>query len=311
MRGEMGDSGSTILLVDDDPINRELLEARLSSAGYRVQSASNGAEALAAAAKCQPDLVLMDIMMPGMSGYDVCRSLKSNPATEAIPVIFISAKTNVTDRVAGLQMGAHDFISKPFFTEELLARVEVALRGKQERDRLREEAGRLQAMTLTDPLTGLYNRRMLDERLEEEISRSRRYGTPLTCLMIDIDDFKRVNDQLGHATGDLVLKQLAEVLRTCSRAIDVVARYGGEEFAVLLPETCVQGATQAAERMRAQLTRDFSCGRVPGVTRITMSVGIARLLEGDTGADLLSRADCAMYRAKAQGKDRVVSADYC
>ncbi|HEY3282087.1 MAG TPA: diguanylate cyclase [Armatimonadota bacterium] len=302
----MASSGSTILLVDDDPINRELLEARLSFTGYRVLSATNGAEALECASSEHPDLILMDIMMPGMSGYDVCRSLKQDPATERIPVIFISAKTNVTDKVAGLQMGATDFISKPFVAEELLARVEVALRTKQEQDRLREEAGRLQAMTLTDPLTGLYNRRMLDERLEEEVSRSRRYGTPLSCLMIDIDDFKKVNDRFGHPTGDTVLKQISEVLRCCSRAIDVVSRYGGEEFAVLLPETCLQGATQAAERIRAQLTHDVGAGVLPGISRVTLSVGIARLSAGDDGNTLLAKADAALYRAKADGKDRIV-----
>ncbi len=304
----MSCSGSTILLVDDDPVNRELVEARLCFEGYRVVVASNGSEALRLALEDPPDLILMDVMMPGLSGYDVCRSLKENGTTEDIPIIFISAKTTVTDRVAGLQMGANDFISKPFDAKELIARVEVALRTKHEQDRLRAEAGRLQAMTLTDPLTGLYNRRMLDERLEEEIARSRRYGTPLSCLMLDIDDFKKINDRHGHPVGDCVLKLIAEVLRGCSRAIDVVARYGGEEFAVLLPETNLQGATLAAERMRARLMHDINSGCLPGITSVTMSAGVARLSENDDGASLLAKADAALYQAKAQGKDRVAHA---
>lgn len=236
---------SHILVADDDPDIRRLIARLLRAAGYAVSLATDGAEALRMAREETPDLLLLDVSMPGSDGYAVCREIQmENPV--APPVIFLTALTEMQDRVTGLDSGAVDYIVKPFAAADLAARVRAALRTKAERDVLAAAAA-------TDPLTGLPNRRQLDVRAEEAIKHSQRHDRPLACLMIDVDHFKRVNDTFGHAAGDTVLRSVADRLRGFARASDVAARFGGEEFVLLLLETDEAEAMAVAERIRSAL----------------------------------------------------------
>ena len=244
---------STILVADDEPINRALIQRRLERAGYRVLVAQNGREAVDVARKERPDLIILDVMMPVMDGLEACRLIKDDDATRDTPVIFLSARDETDIKVSGLSLGANDYISKPFKAEELLARVYVAMRLKRERDQLRkraeeavERAEVAQERAMTDALTGLLNRYGLQHILGRALSETRRYNRPLSCLMIDLDHFKSVNDLHGHAAGDVALQQIATVLSDNVRGSDMVFRYGGEEFLVLLPETDLEGAVSLA-----------------------------------------------------------------
>ncbi|HYH85116.1 MAG TPA: diguanylate cyclase, partial [Pyrinomonadaceae bacterium] len=217
-------------------------------------------------------------------------------------------------KVSGLALGADDYISKPFRVEELLARVAVAIRLKRERDRLRQRAEELRQraeaaseMSMTDALTGLLNRYGLHRSLQRELSEARRYARPLACLLLDIDFFKSVNDNYGHAAGDAALMQTARVLTEAVRGSDVVCRYGGEEFLVLVPETNLEGATALAEKIRvAVASRVFGDGE--RVFPLTLSVGAAELRSDESGNDMIARADEALYQAKQAGRNRVEAA---
>src|SRR5215204_990497 len=239
-----------ILVADDEPVNLALIKRRLEWEEYRVETAEDGGQAVEAARRTLPDLIILDVMMPVLDGLQACRLLKGDPETRDIPVIFLSALDDIETKVSGLALGANDYVSKPFRVEELLARVSVAIRMKLERDRLRQRAEVASEMSMTDALTGLLNRHGLHRALQRELSEARRYGRPLSCLLIDIDFFKAVNDTYGHAAGDAALQQAARVIADSVRGSDVVCRYGGEEFLVLAPETRVEGARALAEKIR-------------------------------------------------------------
>ena len=311
-----GDARQTpsILLADDEPVNLALIKRRLEWEDYHVHTAQDGREAVALARELLPDLVILDVMMPVMDGLQACRLLKDDPSTRDIPVIFLSALDDMETKVSGLSMGANDYISKPFRAEELLARVRVAIRLKRERDRLREtaEEARRSAeaaseLSMTDALTGLLNRFGLQRSLQREYAEARRYARPLSCLMIDLDHFKHVNDTYGHAAGDAALMQVARVLTESVRASDVVCRYGGEEFLVLAPETDAHGALALGEKIRAAATRRFF-GDGAHAFPLTFSVGTAQLAEGESAHDMIARADQALYIAKEAGRNRVEAA---
>ena len=305
--GGNGHSGH-ILIVDDSEPNLILLRSLLLLEGYRVSTARNGLEALEAALSEPPDLVLLDVMMPEMDGYEVCQRLKAHPSTSDVPIIFVTAKGEVNERVIGLEVGADDYISKPYHPDELRARVKAALRTKVARDRLRQEREEMAAQAITDSLTGAYNRRFLNARLAEEVERARRYGGELACLMLDLDYFKTVNDRFGHATGDLVLRDFVDQVRLCLRASDILARYGGEEFTIVATGTGLQGALTTAEKLR-RFVQDQEFRTVTGAAlRLTTSVGVAGLRLEETAETLLARADQALYEAKRQGRNRVVLA---
>ena len=309
------ESLSTILVADDEPINRSLIQRRLERAGYRVLTAENGGEAVEKTLASLPDLVILDVMMPVMDGLEACRRIKDDEATRDIPVIFLSARDETEVKVNGLSLGANDYISKPFKAEELLARVDVAMRLKHERDRLRESAEEARAhaelaqeRAVTDALTGLLNRYGLQRSLAREHAEARRYERPLACLMIDLDNFKRVNDTYGHNAGDTALQQIATILIEVVRRSDMVFRYGGEEFLVLLPETDLEGAVSLAEKIR-QATHSRSFGDGERIFSLTLSAGVATLWDNESGNDMIARADMALYHAKAQGRNRVEKAD--
>ena len=310
-----GARAPVILVADDEPVNLALIKRRLEWEEYRVETAEDGGQAVEAAKRLLPDLIMLDVMMPVLDGLQACRLLKEDPSTRDIPVIFLSALDDTDTKVSGLSLGANDYISKPFRVEELLARVAVAIRLKRERDLLQEDAEdqrrRAEAareMSMTDALTGLLNRYGLQRALQRELSDARRYARPLSCLLIDLDFFKEVNDTYGHAAGDAALAQAARVLTESVRGSDVVCRYGGEEFLVLAPETGREGALALAEKMRhAFATRLF--GDAGRVFPLTLSAGVAQLAPDESGNDMIARADDALYHAKQTGRDRVEAAE--
>ena len=285
-----------VLIADDDGVTRAMVGSWLARSGYEVVAARDGEEALRLAGEHDPDLLLVDVTMPGLDGYDVCRAIQADSETPP-PVIFLTAHGQTAARVTGLDAGAVDYIVKPFVQEELIARVRAALRTKAVQDGLALQAAR-------DGLTGLLNRRELDARAEGAVALARRHGRALSCLLLDIDHFKEVNDVYGHAAGDAVLRETAGRLSAAGRVSDVVARYGGEEFVVLLPETPARDAVVAADHLRSALAETpVDAGGVS--ISIRASVGVAELTEAmGTHESLYAAADEALYRAKELGRDR-------
>jgi len=297
-----GAAGARIVVADDDPDILFLVARVLEREGHEVLRASSGEEALELARASAPDLLLLDVSMPGMDGYAVCRELQRLGAA-APPVIFLTAHAHTSARVTGLDAGAVDYVTKPFEPAELRARVRAALRTKTAKDVLVEEAAR-------DGLTGLLNRAQFPHRVAELVSGARRHRRPLACLMIDLDHFKSVNDAHGHAAGDAVLTEVARRIEAHCRTEDVLIRYGGEEFLALLPDTDAEGAASVAEKLRQALEADPVMFAPDGADEVEIpvqaSIGVA-WWESDMidGALLVSAADGALYRAKELGRNRV------
>jgi two-component system cell cycle response regulator len=320
-------AGRTVLIVDDDPAHVQHVRQGLAPYGYRFREARDGAQALSAIREHRPDLILMDVEMPGLGGVEVCRIIKANSGEGGfgfIPVILMTAR-QAAGKVEGLELGADDYLVKPFDMLELGARVKSMLRLKalqdalleknRELDKANKELARkreeLLTLSRTDPLTGLYNRRYFEERLTEEFARARRYRAPLSLAMLDVDFFKRINDTYGHPFGDEVLRAVASVTRARLREVDLLSRYGGEELIALLPETSPAEALSACERVREAIEAlhlDYS-GQdgVKKVVRCTASLGLASLPSPtlQTPEDLLRAADECLYAAKGAGRNRV------
>jgi diguanylate cyclase (GGDEF)-like protein len=312
-----GDAGRQepvrVLVVDDLPDNVEILRARLESRGYAVATASNGEEALTAVHADPPQLILCDVMMPGIDGYEVARRIKRDESLPFIPIILVTALSETEHIVQGLNTGADDYIAKPYHFQELEARVRAMLRIKRLQDELDlknrelEVANkRLKKLSITDGLTELFNHRHVHELLRDEFERSRRSEEPLAVVMIDLDRFKAVNDTYGHPTGDVVLFETARILKETAREIDMVGRYGGEEFIAILPNTDEEEGARFAERVRtaveAHLFKDEGTE-----LRMTCSSGVASFPAEDVDApeELLKSADAALYIAKESGRNRV------
>lgn len=293
-----------LLVVDDQPANVQALYQALA-ADHQVFVATSGEQALALAPVKLPDLVLLDVVMPGIDGFEVCRRLKADEATADIPVIFVTARDAEADEARGLDAGAVDFITKPINPRIVRARVRTHLTLKRQSDLLRR-------LAYIDGLTGLGNRRGFDLRLAQEWQRGTRNGQPLALLLIDVDHFKRYNDRHGHQAGDDCLRQVAETLAEgLGRPGDLVARYGGEEFACILPETPLDGALVLAQRLLAMVrTLGLPHGDAPGETIVTVSIGAAAIMpaDGTPAAELLAEADRQLYRAKALGRNRACAA---
>ncbi|HKE57243.1 MAG TPA: diguanylate cyclase [Pyrinomonadaceae bacterium] len=291
------ESKSNILVVDDNPDKLGLLQTALSMAGYHVRTASDGEEAIAAIEAYQPDLVITDVMMPRMNGFELAERIRANPLTKFIPVIMQTAAGHrVEDLRRASEAGALGYITDPTDLNLLLARTRTLLDFKAYLDVCEEAA-------FTDHLTGLANRRRFERQLDREVSRTQRYGHPLTLLMLDLDNFKNLNDNFGHNAGDEAMRRIGKALREGTRGIDLAARIGGEEFAVILVETSHRAGLEVAERLRLAIA-GLS---IPLAGQITASFGVAECpLNAQTAADLLSCADAALYEAKRNGKDRVV-----
>jgi len=291
-------SKSNILVVDDNPDKLGLIEAALSLAGYHVTTATDGDEALAAIESYQPDLVITDVMMPRMNGYELAQRIRANPVTKFIPVIMqTAAGRRSEDLRRANEVGALGYITDPTDLDLLLARTRTLLEFKAYLDVCEEAA-------FTDHLTGLANRRRFERQLEREVGRMQRFGHPFSLLMIDIDSFKSLNDSFGHDAGDEAIRRLSKVLREGTRGIDLAARIGGEEFAVLLVETSKQGGFEVAERLRASI----KAIEIPMAGHITASFGVAECpADAQTAPDVLKAADVALYEAKRNGRDQVVA----
>ncbi|MBX3607885.1 MAG: diguanylate cyclase [Piscinibacter sp.] len=312
-----------VLLVDDDPGTIQLL-ARILGGQARLRFATCGEDALALARSAPPDLILLDAEMPGMDGFEVCRSLKADPALQHVAVVFVTARSGVEFEVTGFDLGASDFIAKPISEPLVMARVKTQLRVKQLTDELRR-------LSSLDALTEVMNRRGFDEALEREWARARRNGAPVSLLMIDVDHFKRFNDRHGHPAGDAALRGVAQALRSASlRPADVVARFGGEEFVMLLPETPRAGAHRVAQRVhRAVRALGLPHGDSPTATEVTVSIGVSSwdaesagwidtgpesrfqddMARGMRPAILVQAADQALYAAKRAGRNRAWQLD--
>jgi two-component system, cell cycle response regulator len=292
------ESKSNILVVDDNPDKLNLIKAALELAGYNVTTATDGDEAIMAIESYQPDLVITDVMMPRMNGYELAERIRANPVTKFIPVIMqTAAGRRSEDLRRANEAGALGYITDPTDLDLLLARTRTLLEFKAYLDVCEEAA-------FTDHLTGLANRRRFERQLEREVARMERYGHPFSLLMIDIDSFKDLNDSFGHDAGDDAIRRLSKVLREGTRGIDLAARIGGEEFAVLLVETRKESGFEVAERLRAAI----KVLEVPKARNITASFGVAECpTDAQTAAQVLKAADVALYEAKRNGRDRVVA----
>jgi diguanylate cyclase (GGDEF)-like protein len=299
-----------VLVVEDSKEQRKHLASMLEARGYEVRAASGGLEALREIKAEAPDIVILDVQLHDLDGYGVCRWMRLTESTRDIAVIMLTVRGEVKERVEGLHVGADDYIPKPFDEDELEARIYAALRSRSVRRELRQRnaelenmIGRAEQLALTDPVTGIFNRRRFMDVLKREWAAARRYGHPLSCALVDIDHFKNINDGSGHAAGDDALRCVAEVLASSVREVDVCARYGGDEFAVLLPHTPLDKAHIVMERIRGKLAAS-------GGTTVSISVGISSSEDGALkGPDeLLEASDRALYEAKREGRDRIVLA---
>ncbi len=290
-----------LLIVDDQPVILQSLYAIFAD-DYEVFVASNGQQALACCAVQLPDLILLDVSMPGMDGYETCQRLQATPLTADIPVIFVTASNQHDDETRGLEAGAVDFISKPVNPSVVRARVRTHIKLKLQSDTLRR-------LSLTDGLTGVANRRQFDEALLKEWRRCSRSHLPLTLIFIDVDYFKRYNDCYGHQLGDDCLKAVAKALKQgLKRPADLLARYGGEEFVCLLPETPLDGAWQTATSLEAAvraLALPHALSDAAPVLTISLGVAAAEPAEGEDPATLIDAADKLLYQAKAAGRAQV------
>jgi diguanylate cyclase (GGDEF)-like protein len=310
-----------ILIVDDIPANLRLLKAMLADQGYHVRPARNGELALMNARSAPPDLILLDIKMPGLNGYEVCEQLKADPRTRHIPIIFLSALGQTEDKVKAFTLGGVDYITKPFQIEEVLARVEVHLALQQAKQQLDAQNKQLQSQiiqiedlqaslreqAIRDPLTGLYNRRHLDEVLTQACARALRKDELLSIVILDLDNLKEINDTYGHITGgDKALKALADIFKQMCRTEDTLCRYGGDEFLIILHDTTAQVAFERVLQWKEAITR-VKITSPKGVFNIMFSAGVAEFpTHGLTGEETIIRADSALYSAKELGRNQVV-----
>jgi two-component system, cell cycle response regulator len=288
-----------VLIIDDDPTALEIARIRLAKEPLELLCAEGGVVGLEMARRESPDLILLDVDMPDMSGFEVCRALKANLDLCMIPVLFLSGIDNAEDRIQGLDLGAIDYIAKPFDGFELRARVRAALRTKRLQDLLIEHAH-------IDPLTGLPNRRALMERLQSEWARIERHGGQLSFIMADIDHFKWVNDNHGHEVGDRLLQEIGRIFTTQCRKTELPCRCGGEEFAIIVPDEKASGAAVLADRCRRKIAEaglDVNDQRIA----TTASFGVADSSGADSLESLINLADKALYLAKNEGRNRVAT----
>jgi diguanylate cyclase (GGDEF)-like protein len=293
-----------LLIVDDQPLNIRLFH-EIFHADHEVFFATNGEDALEFCRTTLPDLILLDVIMPGLNGYEVCRRLKADPRTSEIPVVFVTAQSEASEEEDGLAAGAVDFIAKSASANVMRARVRTLLTLKRQSDLLRR-------LARIDGLTGLANRRHLDETLASEWRRCTRSGKPLSLIMIDLDHFKLFNDRYGHQAGDACLKQVSGCLNAgFTRSHDLVARYGGEEFVCVMPETSLEGAEAKAhslEKAVRALGIPHENSSVPGgIVTISLGVAVAVPDVGDECAELILCADRSLYMAKDAGRGQVTA----
>ena len=300
-----------LMIVDDNLANLGVLGRLLDQQGYQVLPVPSALQALARLPDLQPDLVLLDIDMPELNGFEVCIRIKADPATCDIPVIFISAVDTIADKVRGFEIGGIDYITKPFEEQEVRVRVETHLRihHLQQQlhnkiDQLEQANARIRELSIRDELTGLYNRRYFAEQAPALLAQARRHHRPLTFMLGDIDRFKSINDRLSHAVGDQVLRQVSSLLQASVRQNDIVARYGGEEFVIALPDSALPQAIQVAEKLRCRVA-DHDWSTIHPDLVVTLSLGLSDDSRLQSYEQILAMADVQLYRAKQAGRNRI------
>ena len=294
-----GAMSTKILVVDDNILNIRLLKDILEDENYTVFQVNNGIQVLDMVHDIKPDVILLDIMMPGMDGFEVCKGLKNDFEVKDIPIIMVTAKTESSDLKKALEIGAFDYIKKPIDEVEVIARVQSALRFKEYQDKLKEMASK-------DGLTGVYNHALLIELFEKELNKQERNAGNISFVMLDIDYFKKVNDSYGHISGDIVLKELSQILEASTRSSDIVGRFGGEEFGIVLPEISADEAYKLCDRIRQTIENyDFFISDI--AIKITVSMGMYFKTSNDSisNKDIIKNADAALYTAKHSGRNRV------
>jgi diguanylate cyclase (GGDEF)-like protein len=299
MNEENPNTPLTVLVIEDHPDQRDLLAIVLQREGYRVITAANGVEALEKMETEPVQIALSDIMMPKMDGFELIKRIRGNASLKSIYLILITARIQEGDRVRGLDLGADDYITKPFSFSELLARVRVGSRVVQYQQHLEYQ-------TQIDSLTGLFNRRAFEKKIQEEFDRSLRYHHPFSLLILDVDNFKTINDTYGHHGGDAVLVKISETLRDTTRKSDFPCRYGGEEFVLILPEADLDNAVQVASKIHEAI-RTYNFGTSTNSFKLTVSVGVSSTTTRfySDWRQMLKDADQALYVAKNAGKDRI------
>jgi diguanylate cyclase (GGDEF)-like protein len=296
-----------VLVVDDLNINLQIVGAILDREGYATTFATNGQQALSRMNTAVPDLILLDLMMPEMDGFQVCEQVRTHPERREIPIIFLTASQEKKHLLQAFDRGAVDYITKPFNPPELLARVKTHLELKHTRDELRKAVAELERLATTDSLTGIANRRYLLLMGENEFNRARRYDRQLSVLMLDVDRFKQINDTYGHALGDEALQAIAKAIVSALRKGDSFGRFGGEEFVAFLPETALDDAVEVANRIRTTIAQLCLFSRKKPV-QMTVSIGATEYSKQDENLDkIIQRADRALYHAKHRGRNLVVA----
>lgn len=288
-----------ILVVDDNQNNLRLLQDILEDETYEVITIDDSLSVLDIACKIKPDLILLDIMMPNMDGFELCGRIKTHPEISDIPIIMVTAKSDGIDLKNAFDLGAVDYIKKPFDEMEIIARVQSVLRLKQSQDNLKEKASK-------DGLTGIYNHALLIELFEKEYLKAKRASESLAFVMLDIDHFKLVNDTYGHTGGDIVLQELVKILNNSIRENDLVGRYGGEEFSIVLGKATCEDTLDICERIRKNVeNHDFQIGEL--TIHVTISVGFYYKASEDTisSSEMIKLADEALYKAKQGGRNQV------
>ena len=288
-----------VLVIDDNLQNIRLLKEILEDEDFLVYTSDSGLAILEIVTNLNPDLILLDIMMPVVDGYEVCKVLKGNSLTQDIPIIMITAKTEGEDVKKALDLGAFDYIKKPVDEVEVVARVQSALRYKQQQDKLKEIASR-------DGLTGAYNHALLIELFQKELAKQERSRGNIAFIMLDIDYFKKVNDTYGHLAGDVVLKELTQIITRNVRSSDIIGRYGGEEFGIVLTDMQLDTVYQLCERIRQSIEGNvFTIGTES--LNITVSMGVYFKTAGDSIniGEMIKKADEALYKAKHTGRNKV------
>ncbi|VUD52584.1 Response regulator PleD [Thalassocella blandensis] len=296
-----------VLVVDDIKDNIMLLTFELEDDGFQVLSAYSGEECLKIVEEHTPDLILLDINMPGMSGIETLKHLKDNGQTTDIPVIMVSANNANKDIIEAIDLGAHDFVAKPIEYPVLAARMRSALRLARALFDLEKANFELNKYATTDSLTGCYNRRQFFSLTDSEISKAKRRDCKLSLIMLDIDHFKQINDQFGHAAGDKALVSMCELCKSVCRDSDILGRLGGEEFALCCPDADIDGAVKLAERIRIEC-ENMKIEHNDKVFSLTISIGVTRVVRSDvTLHEPLQRADAFLYNAKHTGRNKTVS----
>lgn len=296
-----------LLLVEDDPKDIKLMRAYLREPEYRLTIVSRGDEALTIANQRPLDLIILDVMLPDMNGFEICRRLKAGENTRHTPVIFTTSLCDVENRVHGVEAEGDGYLVKPVERRELWAKIQVLVKKKKQWDDIRSIYETTVRSAIGDALTGLYNYAYFKHFLDFELKRSFRQNYKVALMMIDIDDFKIYNDTLGHLAGDLVLRELGRIVKTYIREVDLAARYGGEEFAVILPYTeNEQNNAAVAERIQSAITAVKLPTGTENISRVTVSIGIAYCpYDAATADDLIEKADIMLYRAKRTGKNKI------